>query len=208
MPDEEPYRDPDTGQAFNAKGEPICGARKTKGKGWCGMKAGYKTDHWGFGPCAAHMGATPSVAKSSYKIMARAMGAPRKIHPAEAMAEQIASTAGLVAWLEQKVGEFRFKEVTKLDDDGVETEQFMTPNQHSWFKIYQEERDRLVRFSEIAIRAGLAERSVRLAEQQGAQMVGAINEILAALQLTEDQARLIPHVVPRALRAIAMEGKE
>lgn len=137
--------------------------------------------------------------------MARAMGDPIQVNPAEAMARQIASTAGHVAWLEHKVGGFRFVEKTKLDEDGVETIEGMTPNQHSWWKIYREESDRLNRYCEVAIRAGLAERTVRLAERQGEMLSQVVDRILAGLRLTDEQLLLVPDVVPAAMRSVVID---
>jgi hypothetical protein len=133
------------------------------------------------------------------------MGDPIDVDPANAMAQQIRATAGHVAWLEGKIGAFRFRELTKLDDDGVETEQFMTPNQESWWKIYQEERDRLIKYAEVALRAGLAERSVRLAERQGQMLSLVVDKILAGLNLSDEQLLLVPDVVPAALRSVDIE---
>lgn len=179
-----------------------CGADKSDGTK-CKYPAGYGTDHLGFGPCKRHFGSTPAMNKIGFREMAKAMGDPIHVDPATAMAQQIANTAGHVAWLETKIGSFRFVERTKLDDDGVEVEQFMTPNQEAWWKIYQEERDRLVKYAEIALRAGLAERTVRLAERQGEMMALAIEQILGQLNLTDAQLSRVPDVVPGILRQLA-----
>lgn len=64
------------------------------------------------------------------------------------------------------------------------------------------ERDRCARFAKLALDAGIAERQVRLAEQQGALVADAIDRILAALGLSEEQRALVPVVVPRELRAV------
>lgn len=189
---------------MSAREKRICGAKRSDG-GVCQNQAGYGTDHLGFGQCKRHMGCTPGPSRGAFREMARAMGDPIKIHPAEAMASQIANTAGHVAWLEDKVASFRFGERTKLDEDGVEVEIFMTPNQQSWWKIYQEERDRLVRYSEVAIKAGLAERTVRLAEAQGEMLAQAIDRILSGLGLTDEQLQRVPDVVPAVLRQLAIE---
>lgn len=180
-----------------------CGAKKPDG-GFCKNPAGFGTDHLGFGTCKRHMGCTPGPAKGAYRQMVKAMGDPVGVEPVDAIIGVIASTAGHVAWLERKIGDFKFPERAKLDDDGVETIQFMTPNQAAWWKIYQEERDRLVRYGEVAIRAGLAERAVRLAEAQGEMMAQAIDRILAGLNLTDEQLALVPNVVPMVMRSVPM----
>jgi hypothetical protein len=69
--------------------------------------------------------------------------------------------------------------------------------------VYEAEwTDRLGRLCKLALDAGIAERQVRLAEQQGALVADAIDRILAALGLSEEQRALVPVVVPRELRAV------
>lgn len=64
------------------------------------------------------------------------------------------------------------------------------------------ERDRLAKFCKLAIDAGLEERRVRLAEEQGAVIVSVIEQVLAGLGLSVEQRSRVPLVVPAALRAI------
>ena len=203
----EPTEDAD-GQWWSGGPKPhrICGGRRkeARGGGRCHERAGHGTDHPGFGPCKNHLGTTEMVSRGAFRNMARSMGSPVDLHPAEGMKRTLAMTAGHMFWLEEKVGEFRFRELTKLDEDGVETEQFMTPNQVGWWKIYCEERDRYVKYCEIALRAGLAQRAVELAEAQGRGMVQVVQTILDGLQLTEDQLARVPQVVPQAFRQLAI----
>lgn len=63
--------------------------------------------------------------------------------------------------------------------------------------------DRLARLCKTALDAGIAERQVRLAEAQGALVASAVQRILDALGLSEEQRALVPVVVPRELRAVA-----
>lgn len=64
------------------------------------------------------------------------------------------------------------------------------------------ERDRCARFAKLALDAGIAERQVRLAEQQGAMVADVIDRVLAALGLSDEQRALVPTIVPRELRAV------
>lgn len=64
------------------------------------------------------------------------------------------------------------------------------------------ERDRCVRFAKVAHDMGIAEQQIRIAEQQGAILADAINEILGALELSAQQRARVPEVVPQVLRAI------
>jgi hypothetical protein len=197
---------PDDESIYDEAGRRICGARTPNGKHEvCHHDAGFGTDHHGFGRCKRHMGSTPTLNKKAMIQMAMAMGDPIAINPADAIARTIAATAGHVFWLAEKIGSFKFPEVTKLDEDGVETVQGMTPNQRMWFEIYQQERAALVKFSEVAIRAGLATRQIELAEAQGALIAQAIDRVLAGLQLTDHQLNLVPDVVPAVLRGLVVD---
>ena len=50
-----------------------------------------------------------------------------------------------------------------------------------WVKLYQEERDRLVRVAKLAIDAGVEERHVRLAEGQAQQLAQVMRAVLTDL---------------------------
>lgn len=73
-------------------------------------------------------------------------------------------------------------------------------------KLEADERDRCVRFAKAAHDMGIADREIRLAEQQGALLAGAISQILDRLELTATQRALVPSVVPTVLRGIAVEA--
>lgn len=85
------------------------------------------------------------------------------------------------------------------DDHGVTQE--AGPN--IWLKLYNDERDRLVRVSEKAMRAGLDERMVKLAETQGRMVAEVIRAILGELDLTPEQQRKAMEAAPRHLRALS-----
>jgi hypothetical protein len=69
-------------------------------------------------------------------------------------------------------------------------------------KLEAEERDRCATMATKAVAAGLAERSVRIAEQQGALLASVIRAILDDLGLSPEQQARVPEVVPRHLRAV------
>jgi hypothetical protein len=72
--------------------------------------------------------------------------------------------------------------------------------------LEEKERDRTVRFAKTAHDMGIADREIKLAEQQGALMAGAINRILDALELSPSQRARVPSVVPGVLMEIAGEA--
>ena len=74
-----------------------------------------------------------------------------------------------------------------------------------WLQLYREERGHLARTAKMCIDAGVAARLVTIAEDQGRILASAIRAVLNALNLTPDQAALIPSVVPPVLRAVAAD---
>lgn len=63
-------------------------------------------------------------------------------------------------------------------------------------------QDRLAQYCSLALKAGVEERRVRLAEKQGDIVVAVITRILDALNLTPEQQAQVPEVVPRELRLV------
>jgi len=74
-----------------------------------------------------------------------------------------------------------------------------------WLDLYDRERKHLVGVCTAALRAGVEERRVRLAEQQGALVAQAIRAILADLHLSPEQEVRVGEIVPRHLRALAAD---
>ncbi len=69
--------------------------------------------------------------------------------------------------------------------------------------MYQAERQHLVRAAKAAIDAGVAERQVRLAEQQGQLIAEVMRKILDDRGLTPEQQREAPSIVRRHLSLVA-----
>lgn len=74
-----------------------------------------------------------------------------------------------------------------------------------WLYLYREERAHLARVSKMCIDAGVAQRLVSIAEDQGRILASAIRAVLGALSLTPEQQALIPIIVPPILRAVAAD---
>ncbi|MFC0626148.1 hypothetical protein [Kribbella deserti] len=66
-----------------------------------------------------------------------------------------------------------------------------------------QERDRCAKLAKTAHDMGIAEREVRLAEQQGELLAGVIKRVLGDLDLTVEQQQRVPAVVGQHLRAVA-----
>lgn len=134
-------------------------------------------------------------------------GRPIETSPADALLSEVHRTAGHVAWLQYRVAELEERELvwgrTKDKWGGEDRGTTEEAKPHVLLTLYQEERKHLVRVSAEAIRCGIEERRVKLAESQGALVAGVIRAILGDLQLTPEQQAKVSEVVPRRLRELA-----
>ena len=109
----------------------------------------------------------------------RTFGLPVEIDPAAALLAEVRRSAGAVEWLGERVAELDPEEVIWSRTLGREitgTEFPSTVNEyraaaHVWVQLYSAERKHLAEVCAKAISAGVAERQVRVAEEQG-QLVG------------------------------------
>jgi hypothetical protein len=168
--------------------------------------------------CRFHGGAAPQVKKAAERRLAeqaaieavKTYGLPVDISPVDALLEEVRWTAGHVAWLCARVQEVEQKALVwgvteKVDKGsgefiGVDTTEAAATNM--WLTLYQRERKHLVDVCKAAISAGVEERRVRLAEQQGSLLATVIQAILRDLDLSPEQAAKVSTVVPRHLRAV------
>ena len=234
----EPKWDPRTGEWVNARGEPVCGAKRsgnsTSGPGTCCNPKGFRTEHPGYGRCLHHGGNSPSgiMAAAKERVMAErpVYGGPLPIGPHEAILNEVQHTAGHVAWLRQMIQLMGtegtdWQDVVDLDadpsGDGLEVRREGDPRGKGmsrtltqitpdlrispsvWIQLYQQERSHLVAVCKAAVSMGVAERAVRIAEDQGQLMAGVIMNIFndAELGLTFEQRRRLPTIARRHLMA-------
>lgn len=169
--------------------------------------------------CAFHGGNAPRAKAAAQRRLAdekarealETYGRPIDTTPTEALLEEVRWTAGHVQWLRDRVRELEQAAVTwgmteQVDKSagefpGTDTTYGAAPN--VWVDLYARERKHLVDVCKAAIGAGIEERRVRLAEQQGNLLATVIRRILGDLDLTTEQQALVPEVVPRHLRAVA-----
>lgn len=165
------------------------------------------------------------------------LGLPVAVSPSEALLAEVQRAAGHVAWLGAKVAELEEVTSAELSADGVTT---TTHHQLTWgttkvtrktgdtsgvdvvqegrvsvwYELYARERAALVRASEAALRAGVEERRIALAEQQGLAVAGMLRTVLEALWVRLlDRAEAPPtrevweaavgEIAPSALRQLA-----
>lgn len=203
------------GQVVN--GRLICGAKNKKGEP-CGLGPvpGAKR-------CGRHGGKAPQVRAAAERRLAeekaknimtnavRTLGLPIDIDPGKALLDEIHMTAGHVQWLREKVQEL---EPEQLVWGKVQTDQGVGPQgpvdtttekagPSVYYELYMKEREHLAKVCALALRAGIEERKVKLAESQGALVADVIRRILNALGLTPEQQALVPQIVPEQLRLLA-----
>lgn len=181
-------------------GQLICGATTNTGAR-CQRTAGAATDHVGYGTCSFHGGNTPQLKAVAARYMgvdvidkmtnAYGYGVPLELGPHEALLQEVRRTGGHVAWLAEQISFW-----------DMDTSEFITPVRAQWIELYHKEREMLTKVAKAAVDAGVEERRVRLAEQQGAMMLQAFNAVFDGLGLTVEQRRLLPKLVPPILRGI------
>lgn len=192
-----------------------CTGKSKRSGGPCGAQACV-----GLEKCPTHCGlskakreaiAAEFLASQEARKAVATYGLPLDVSPTEALLDEVRYTAGHVAWLREKVREIEDAnltwgvteqaEKTATEFPGVDTIYSAKPN--VWLELYYRERKHLVDVTKAAISAGIEERRVRLAEQQGALVAQVIRSILSDLNLTADQEAQVSEIVPRHLRALA-----
>lgn len=189
-----------TAHRKRAKGEPAsderCGA-KTRGGKPCQQGAGAGTDHAGIGRCKLHGGNTPNHQRSAQLVMAaqavELYGLPVTTDPYTALLDELARTAGHVAWLRVKLEEVGEEELTgPVGVEGTDAESGLEHHPEGkpsvWLTLYMEERKHLTSVAATCAKAGIEERRVQIAEQQGQLLAKVINGVLNELGVPAETA--------------------
>jgi len=138
---------------------------------------------------------------------ARTLGLSRDVSPSEALLEEVRWSAGHVQWLRERVQELEQHQLVwgtaQVKDMPLGEEVTSKAQMSVWVDLYNRERDHLVKVAAAALKAGVEERRVRLAESQGALVADVIRRILNDLGLNQEQEARVAKVVPQHLRAIA-----
>ena len=167
--------------------------------------------------CRMHLGRKAEPVIAGAVMMARAeaavitYGLPRDISPTDALLEEVRYTAGHVAWLREQVQALEAdalvwgitEEVDRGSGEFAGTDTTRAAAASMWLELYSRERKHLLDVCKAAISVGIEERRVRLAEAQGNLVAEVIRRILARLDLTPAQGKLVPFVVPEELRRAA-----
>lgn len=190
-----------------------CDAQKSeaRGGGRCELRAGHGTPHKGIGFCCFHMGNTKSHLEAGQRGLAQraaaTLGLKIEGDPGEILLQELWETASNVAFyrqLVQQLGEHSYKAQTVQIEGGPEdgeevrveaVEGLVGPTYHQsgiatgeskphiFVVLYGQERDRLTKVATEALKAGVEERRVRVAEDDSAHILSAQVAALVAMGL-------------------------
>ena len=183
-----------------------CGAWAVKGSTVCRM-------HGGSSP-QARQAAARRVQEEKAAKEAQRLAQPIETDPSQALLDLVSSAAGEVAYWRNRVDEIQDRDEKRLtsgltkitegkDRGGVTTLCTVETVAAIEYRMWVDAQERLARYATAALRAGVEERRVRLAEDQGALVAQVIRRILDRLDLSEWQAEMVGSVVPEELRALS-----
>lgn len=172
--------------------------------------------------CVKHGGGAPHVRAAAARRLAEAkaaaklarFGEPVEVHPIEALLDLVHWTAGLVAYWRSQVAIIEASQgldgltwgVTKVErgTDRGERKNVKTreARPHIAYVMLERASDQLAAYASAALRAGVDERRVQLAERQGDLVASVIRSVLDRLDLSAAQWDLVPVVVPEQLRLL------
>ncbi len=196
----------------------ICGAIRN-GK-QCKMVAGWGTDHYGYGTCKLHGGATRNhkinaAKEEAMDVAMQIMGPAVEIEPMDALLLCVKIAAGEVAYATWKIEQLSpeeelVSEVTETvrEATGEHAESFTEKNTTNmvslnvWIAARQQSMDRLARYSKMALDAGVAERQIQLAEAAGDALSLMFQRVFDGLNLTAEQEQRAPQLVRAALEEL------
>lgn len=152
--------------------------------------------------------AAERLAEAKAEKLVNGLGLARDIDAHTALLEELHRTAGVVAWISQRVADLDPEGIiwgVSERQHGLEKD-FLTDlttegvGLHMWVQLWHKERQHLLNVSKACISAGIEERRVRLAEQEGQMLAQVLRAVLDRLELTPAQRKLVSEVVPQELR--------
>ncbi len=199
----------------------------------CMRVAGAGTDHHGRGYCDYHdwqaeketSKAGAQVQKLRQEVAKRVefLGKPVPTDPHTALLDEVQRSAGTVEWLREKMVEMALeleqkKDLPHIQEDGTQyhpgsdsllVQWTLKDGQKpsAWMQLYQEERAHLLRACTAAIKAGVAERRVQIAEQQGQLIVAMFHAFIhdKELGLSPEQIMMAPQLIRKHMAALPRE---
>jgi hypothetical protein len=173
-------------QPVSKDGGRHCGARRGKTGGQCRKPAGWGTGHPGYGRCRLHGGMTPTHIGAAAREQAIAL------MRADVITIE-ADPTDLATYTYQRAGTLAGFYLSMMASCDV-----ASANWEKWRRLEREARADLRVAWDAALRAGVAERRLRIAERQGQQIASALD--LAAEDVgveAEQRAQLIERFVAR-----------
>ena len=169
--------------------------------------------------CATKKAGERRVSEDKVTQLATRWAIPIDTTPTDAILGRVSAFAGHVRFYSDKVAELDEAELvwgrTKETDGHVvvgngpsayvdsNTDETREAKPNAWLTLYNEASEKLVKFAAEALRAGIEERRVRLAESQGALVAEVIRAVLSDLDLTAEQTAKATEAVPARLRLLA-----
>lgn len=161
--------------------------------------------------CKTHGGSAPQVKAAAaervrvekVRKMAATYGAPRDVSPDAFLLELVSISAGAVWWLREIISEldpgalvYGEKQTTHQEGHGPEGPVDITTVVHGaginvWMEMYLAEREHGRKASSDALRAGVEERQIQLAEQFGERAGQWLRASLEGEELSEDVIRRV-----------------
>lgn len=205
-----------------------CNARKKnthlhEGPQRCRMKAGWRTDHEGVGPCVLHGGMSPGVKTKYVRQQAAQLlngyGLLREgpCDPRDLLVEELSRTAGTVDYLQSVLGELTEEQLFGRVPLPVELETGDSKEAGDYWKLkeafgvpvilemYRWERAHLAKLSAEAVKLGLLERAVRVEEAQATMLAAALNRVLEAQGFSPAQLDAVKAQVIAELQTLELK---
>lgn len=191
----------------------------------CKRTPGSGTDHRGVGRCDKHGGNEPDQIIEAGVTISRGlgegyilndspvMGLPIDVDPTDALMWCVKVAAGEVAYFTQRVQQLNHDDVIvkhrtvgrewgegeKGHKDIKHVETSHDRSLHILVRERQRAVDRLAKLSKMALDAGVAERTISLAEKQGELLATVIEKVVDQLGLTPKQMGILETVLPNVL---------
>lgn len=220
LPKADEYRPGQT----NARGTIICGAKNRAGKKCTRypVKGGTR--------CPSHGGKSPQ-SKAAAERRQNTTKADRELRalgydphalnldPAEQLLRLVSDKAREVAWLRHMVDQVAqggdqddplrnplvwgvTKRETGVGPMGAIDQTTETADLNVWIRWLHVGEDALARYATAALKAGVQQRQLEIQEALALQFVGAIHQIIGALQLTAAQQQTAATIIPTVLRSL------
>ena len=189
-----------------------CGAKNRQGAP-CGRLA-----MRGQTRCDMHGGKNPAVMAAAERRMARAelealistQAPPIPVEPHTAILAMIHACAGRVAFWQRMVDTIDADELTwgttRVKTGGHDTGRTEEARHHIAYTSLREESDRLVKYADIALRAGVEAERVRIAREDGQQIARVLVGFLERVGLDRDEAARAA-LAETLTEVLAIEGR-